>query len=400
MAQACGGGGGETVIPTPPDPSVIGTAGGTVSAQNGTVRLTIPAGALPSATQITVDRVTNPPADPNLAGGTSFDFGPDGTQFAVPVTMQLTWDPALIPGDVAPEQFTLAKLVSGVWEPLASAPVVNAAARTVAAPVSSFSSYSIVADPCLPKALAAGSSVSGQWRDGDCVFTETNGAETREDFYTVTTTGGSFEVSLTATDLPTIAGFERNGDALAFGTGPDVGGTARFSVALPAGSHRLFAGSRGMLGIGSYQLSVLPEPDLQSLGCGRVRYVIPPFSSSQTLTRGVDCTVQIAFPPPGSESALGKPVLEEYFRVKLTAGQTLSITVTQGSGEAAFGSLPTLFLGDGVVSGDPRATTNALSWTSPDTRWVTVGVSGGFSEDAQGTATPAEGSYGIQISVT
>ena len=394
------GGGGDTVTPTPPDPNTIGSVGGTVSAENGTVRLTIPAGALSSTTRITVDRVTNPPADPNLAGGTSFDFGPDGTQFAVPVTMQLTWDSALLPNDVAPEQLTIAKLVSGAWEPLAATPVVNVAARTVAAPVLSFSSYAIVADPCLPKTLAVGGSISGQWRDGDCVFTETDEVETREDFYTVTTTGGTFEVSLTADGLPTIAGFERNGNALAFGTGPDAGGTAQFSVTLPAGSHQLFAGSRGILGVGNYQLSVLSEPELQSLGCGRVRYVIPPFSSSQTLTRGVDCTVQIAFPPPGFEPFLGKPVLEEYYRVKLTAGQTINITVIRGSGETAFASLPTLFLGNGdVVSGNPALTTNTLSWTSPDTRWVTVGVSGGFFGDGQGNAIPSQGSYTIQIGV-
>lgn len=72
----------------------VGLDGGTLVPTTGTVSLEIPAGALATATAITIDQVANPPA-----AGTNrvlvsrvFDLGPSGTSFVTPATLTLRYD--------------------------------------------------------------------------------------------------------------------------------------------------------------------------------------------------------------------------------------------------------------------------------------------------------------------
>jgi hypothetical protein len=77
----------------------IGAAGGSLSSANGRVTLTIPAGALSANTTISIQPVEN--TAPNGIGE-SYDFLPNGQQFAKPVTVTLKYTDADLAG-TAPE---------------------------------------------------------------------------------------------------------------------------------------------------------------------------------------------------------------------------------------------------------------------------------------------------------
>lgn len=100
--------------------TLLGAAGGQAVGFGGKARIVVPAQALSSNTQVTIEAVANPPADPRLVAGTAYDFGPAGTQFTVPVTLQLRYDAAALPPAAVPGQFRIARLgADGVWSPLA-----------------------------------------------------------------------------------------------------------------------------------------------------------------------------------------------------------------------------------------------------------------------------------------
>jgi hypothetical protein len=77
---------------------VIGSSGGTVTHPDG-VTIEIPAGALPADTSITVAPSSN---SPSSAVGAAYDFGPEGTQFARPVTVTLPFSADRIPAGKGP----------------------------------------------------------------------------------------------------------------------------------------------------------------------------------------------------------------------------------------------------------------------------------------------------------
>lgn len=83
------------------DVTTIGPAGGTVTDAEG-AKVVIPAGALSSETQITVNTHTDESTLPCGLGVIEFcggaDFGPDGQQFAMPVTITIPAPEPLTPG--------------------------------------------------------------------------------------------------------------------------------------------------------------------------------------------------------------------------------------------------------------------------------------------------------------
>ncbi|MBN2071073.1 MAG: hypothetical protein JW814_06400 [Candidatus Krumholzibacteriota bacterium] len=103
IAQIVFYGCGDSSGPSTPVDTVIGPEGGTVTDPGG-ASVIIPAGALASETRITVNTLQEKgdlPEEnqiflPMLGGG---EFGPDGTVFAIPVTMTIPVDPPLQPTD-------------------------------------------------------------------------------------------------------------------------------------------------------------------------------------------------------------------------------------------------------------------------------------------------------------
>jgi hypothetical protein len=82
--------------PKPTQQGVIGPTGGTVAAGQS-AWVVVPANALTSNTTITLNPTDASPPANTLVVATPYLFGPEGTQFAVPVTVALEFSPNLMP---------------------------------------------------------------------------------------------------------------------------------------------------------------------------------------------------------------------------------------------------------------------------------------------------------------
>src|ERR1017187_2015379 len=135
---------------TPPpvavtDVATIGPAGGTMNAASGNVTLTFPAGALATATQISVTPIANPVTSGLLYTGTAYELGPTGTQFAVPVMLSIPY--ASLPPGVDPSLLRLYTLSGTTWQK-ALISWVDTSARTVVASIDHFSGWIACEYPC------------------------------------------------------------------------------------------------------------------------------------------------------------------------------------------------------------------------------------------------------------
>ncbi len=141
----CGGGDGDGNGPTapPPDPQVVGPAGGTVTFLNGAVRITVPAGALSGDVRLTAAATTNFPASVLVLSGSTIDLGPTGTTFATPVTVTVAYDPNSLPAGVNESELRLRKVIGNEWEDAGNSSP-NVSANTVTASLSSFSVYGVL----------------------------------------------------------------------------------------------------------------------------------------------------------------------------------------------------------------------------------------------------------------
>jgi Bacterial Ig-like domain (group 2)/Right handed beta helix region len=135
------------VVPVPVTPPASGAAAPvTTSVLSGAVSLTIPPGATTAPT-LTVAPVPTAPADDRIPAGGAYVFGPDGAQFATPITVSLRYDPAQIPA--AKRKLLRLHLVEGSTVTEVPGSTVDSASGRVSAPVSHFSTYAILvpADP-------------------------------------------------------------------------------------------------------------------------------------------------------------------------------------------------------------------------------------------------------------
>lgn len=152
LLTGCGWG-DETDDPTQPGPPVgIGPSGGQVVAGDGLAMVTIPEGALDQVVEISVTPAADPPA--GAVPGTVYDFGPDGTQFAVPVTVAVAYDPAQLPEATAENLLQLCAWDSDAWLPLDEF-TLHAGSNYLDGPTDHFSLYGItVGDEPQPDAVA------------------------------------------------------------------------------------------------------------------------------------------------------------------------------------------------------------------------------------------------------
>jgi hypothetical protein len=132
LLPACGGG-----DDAPPPANQIGPAGGTVTGPNGT-QVVVPAGALSAPVLITITPAAVPPLPPGIqALGTTYDLGPSGMRFALPVTVTLPLNPAQVPAGAQVRMLhELHVAGSDAWETL---PGLAVGATSVSAQTTSFS---------------------------------------------------------------------------------------------------------------------------------------------------------------------------------------------------------------------------------------------------------------------
>lgn len=119
----------------------IGPAGGTVIANGGKAKITIPAGAVAATLPISVTPITAPPTPAGLVAGTAYELGPTGTTFAQPVTLEFKYDSQGI--DSLQVGHRLSRLTGDKWIPLPGG-TGGRTDFTVRAQTSSFSAYAIM----------------------------------------------------------------------------------------------------------------------------------------------------------------------------------------------------------------------------------------------------------------
>ena len=138
----------------------------TVVQPAGGANVLLPAGALSQDTQVTILKVTaEPPSDAAQRDaaaalkqfqrqGNGYDLGPEGTLFAVPVTLTFPYDASSL-GGASPKALQIAywNAGSGAWETLDS--TVDTALRTVSARTTHFSVYQLLIPQLAPNAGTA-----------------------------------------------------------------------------------------------------------------------------------------------------------------------------------------------------------------------------------------------------
>lgn len=145
---ASGEGQSASAAITVTDGAMVGPAGGTITLAGGAVVLTIPAGALPTATPITATPRTGPapeaPSGWQLAGA-FYDLGPDGLTFAQPATVTMTFDKQALPAWGMTGDLGILRQHAGQWSTLSNVHV-NVEAGTISGTTTGFSGFGVGAN--------------------------------------------------------------------------------------------------------------------------------------------------------------------------------------------------------------------------------------------------------------
>lgn len=118
----------------------------TTSTLGGAVTLTIPPAATTTTTTLTVAPAASVPADSRLVAGGTFDFGPSGTTFTTPITLELSFSPAAVPASKR-EDLRIYQVLDGGTLQLVPGGSVDLVNNKVIAPISHFSTYAVVQQP-------------------------------------------------------------------------------------------------------------------------------------------------------------------------------------------------------------------------------------------------------------
>lgn len=119
--------------------TTIGQDGGVVASADGRLTVTIPAGALTTATDISIQPLSN---EAPLGMGLGYRLGPEGTTFAKPVTLAFAYDDALLNG--VPEDFLwiVTQAENGTWNAMLKS-AVDPADHAVSVETTHFSDWAM-----------------------------------------------------------------------------------------------------------------------------------------------------------------------------------------------------------------------------------------------------------------
>lgn len=373
FSLGCSGGDGPVEPPPVDDGVQIGASGGTATFLNGAVVLEVPAGAVSNNVSITVDPISNPLDDDHLLAGTAYEFGPNGTVFAVPVRLTLAFDPGTLPEDATVENVAIGRFSGSEWQPLATDLEVDLEAGSISGNIDQFSSWSVMHEPCEPVQLSE-TQRGGSLSNEDCIGFDTGPARWVDYWTPLATSTGLVRFTVRSSLFSPHIGLDVNGVTYGQQSGSE---TATVAIAIPFDVvPKFWISSVESLGEGPFAYTVEREAISSShdLGCNEALKVVPGFVGNASLST-TDCLITIEVSPV--PFAIGKQVYEEYYRVVLLQGQTITITVTRTGGEAEFRPFPTLWLGGlNVIQGDPSKAENTITFTAPSTDSYLFSVSG------------------------
>jgi hypothetical protein len=122
----------------------VGPAGGALTSSDGALTVTVPAGALSADVNLTIAPEASPPAG---AIGTTYDIGPSGTNFAMPVTIRLEYTPGAL-GSADPSTLHVATYAMNAWQPLANG-TVDTQGHAVSGTTTHLSPYAVISGASL-----------------------------------------------------------------------------------------------------------------------------------------------------------------------------------------------------------------------------------------------------------
>ncbi|HMI57421.1 MAG TPA: hypothetical protein VK511_05195 [Gemmatimonadaceae bacterium] len=150
---ACGGDGAAGPgTHTPPQTTAVGTptgaaasqtigpTGGSLTSGDGKLKVTIPAGALATATDVTIEPIT---ALAPWALGPAYRLGPAGLTFANPVSIAFHYDDSQLVGTAPQLLWIVSQDSTGAW-PYASAVTLDTTAKVLTVQSTHFSDWSLV----------------------------------------------------------------------------------------------------------------------------------------------------------------------------------------------------------------------------------------------------------------
>jgi hypothetical protein len=116
----------------------VNATGGDFELEDGLAFVTVPQGAVSQQLTITMDSVADLPNETNLTFINCYTFGPQGTVFASPITLGLTYDSSLVPSGVPAENLSLYMLSGTLWSKIQNC-VVDSSQHTVTGLIQHFS---------------------------------------------------------------------------------------------------------------------------------------------------------------------------------------------------------------------------------------------------------------------
>lgn len=222
----------------PSAPPKLGLRAGTVASADGIATVEVPAGALSENIAITVTPATKPTPNSLMVIATAYDLGPNGTQFAKPLTLTIKYDPAKVPADGGVESLALYHLVNDTWQQVTGS-AVDTVAHTIHGSITSFSIYSIQATSAITQSLAAGENFTCALNHRGAAFCwgEGTAGELGDGVLTSSSTpvavAGGLTFRAISADGETVCGLLDDGSAECWGRAPGTLGATSHQSAQP-----------------------------------------------------------------------------------------------------------------------------------------------------------------------
>jgi len=315
FATACS----EPTEPVITNPNKVGSTGGTVVSSDSKVTLQVPAGAVSRDIVVSMTPSTTP--NEHVIAGSVYEFGPDGTQFAQPVTLRMKYDDSAIPAGMAKGSLRVAKEVNGEWVEVETT-VVDSTNRILSAQITSFSKYDIKANACVPRALSSGI-VAGEITRRDCLYTTPH---RRSDYYNFTVPAATAYSVLVSAPFTGVIGIKAYNDDPAAGlvwNSTNINTPMR--VMLAPGRYQLFVSGQDTTKLGSYTINATTAAGLGNIACNEAVALTPGASNTATLsTQSCDITLANSVNPAFN----GQKSRADYYAVKVEAGKSYEFTAT------------------------------------------------------------------------
>ncbi len=144
--NTCGGGDGGGITNVITVPTNMGPDGGTLTFEGGDVTVVFPAGAVSREIKVTCAEATSYPQDARVVGGAVYQFGPAGTNFALPVQLTVRYDESGVSGGVRENELRLFEAVGSNWDEVGGS-AANTVANQVSGAIDGFSTYGVLGVP-------------------------------------------------------------------------------------------------------------------------------------------------------------------------------------------------------------------------------------------------------------